>query len=82
LFGLLNPVIESMRGLCAASQFRRVQKQVCGSAVSLGNFSEAQTLVEPELLERVFDNRQHVVAGGQADELGVLEVKKRASRGV
>jgi hypothetical protein len=54
LFGLLNPVIESMRRLCAASQFGRVQKQVCSSAVSLGSFSEALALVEPELLERVF----------------------------
>jgi hypothetical protein len=56
LFGQLNPVVDSMQDLCAASQFRRVQEQVCGSAVSLGSFSEAQALVEPQLLERVFEN--------------------------
>jgi hypothetical protein len=68
----------------------------------LGSFSEAQTLVEPELLERVFEKLVSQCArrpqkglegrelltidstlwrGGQADELGVLEEKKRASRG-
>ena len=36
LFGLFNPVVESMRGLCAASGLRRVQKEVCGQPVSLG----------------------------------------------
>jgi hypothetical protein len=56
LFGQLNPVVDSMQGLCAASQFKRVQEQVCGSAVSLGSFSEARALVEPQLLERVFEN--------------------------
>jgi hypothetical protein len=30
LFGLLNPVISSMRGLCAASRLKRVQHEVCG----------------------------------------------------
>jgi hypothetical protein len=54
LFGLLNPVVESMRGLCAASRLERVQEEICGRAVSLGSFSEAQAVVNPQLLERVF----------------------------
>jgi hypothetical protein len=54
LFGLFNPVVKTMRGLCAASQFERVQGEVIGRAVSLGSFSEAQALVEPALLEAVF----------------------------
>lgn len=54
LFGLFNPVVESMRGLCAASRLRRVQEDVCGQPVSLGSFSEAQAVVAPELLQRVF----------------------------
>ena len=54
LFGLLNPVVESMRGLCAASGLQRVQEEICGRAVSLGSFSEAQAVVDPQLLEKVF----------------------------
>ena len=54
LFGLLNPVVESMRGLCAASRLQRVQEEVCHRAVSLGSFSEAQAVIAPELLQKVF----------------------------
>ena len=54
LFGLLNPVIDSMRGLCAASHLTRVQQDVCGRKVSLGSFSEAQGVFDPELLKQVF----------------------------
>ena len=54
LFGLFNPVVKTMRGLCAASRLERVQQEVSGRAVSLGSFSEAQALVEPALLQAVF----------------------------
>lgn len=54
LFGLFNPVVDSMRGLCAATQLERVQKEVCQRTVSLGSFSEAQAVVDPQLLEKVF----------------------------
>jgi hypothetical protein len=54
LFGLLNPVVGTMRGLCAASRLGRVQREVCSRPVSLGSFSEAQALLEPELLQEVF----------------------------
>lgn len=54
LFGLFNPVVKTMRGLCAATKLERVQREVSGAAVSLGSFSEAQALVQPELLEAVF----------------------------
>lgn len=54
LFGLFNPVVDSMRGLCAASRLQRVQEQICSGAVSLGSFSEAQAVVEPALLQKVF----------------------------
>jgi hypothetical protein len=53
LFGLFNPVVETMRGLCEASELGRVQREVCGRAVSLGSFSEAQAVVDPELLKGV-----------------------------
>jgi len=54
LFGLLNPVVRTMRGLCAASNLERVRQEVCRRHVSLGSFSECQHLVQPELLEKVF----------------------------
>jgi hypothetical protein len=54
LFGLFNPVIKTMRGLCAASHLKRVQEDVCSRPVSLGSFSEAQSVFDPELLRQVF----------------------------
>jgi hypothetical protein len=54
LFALLNPVVESMRGLCAASHLQRVQEDIGARPVSLGSFSEAQAVVDPELLQKVF----------------------------
>lgn len=54
LFGLFNPVVESMRGLCAASRLGRVQREVSSHRVSLGSFSEAQAVIDPVLLEKVF----------------------------
>jgi hypothetical protein len=54
LFGLFNPVVQTMRGLCQASHLERVQAEMCERPVSLGSFSETQHLVEPALLEQVF----------------------------
>lgn len=54
LFGMLNPVLDSMRGLCAASHLERVQDEVCTRTVSLGSFSEAQGVFDSELLKGVF----------------------------
>jgi hypothetical protein len=52
LFGLFNPIIESMRGLCAATQLQRL-RGISGGRVSLGSFSEAQHVLDPVLLEGV-----------------------------
>jgi hypothetical protein len=54
LFGLFNPVVQTMQGLCAATKLPRVQREVSGGAVSPGSFSEAQHLVDPAWLEQVF----------------------------
>ena len=54
LFGLLNPVVRTMRGLCSASRLSRVRQEICSRPVSLGSFSEAQHLLDPALLEKVF----------------------------
>ena len=50
LFTYLNPVLKSMRGLCAASKIEKVKEKVSSNEVSLGSFSEAQNIFDPELL--------------------------------
>ena len=54
LLGLLNPVVRTLRGLCAASHLKRLQEEVCTRPVSLGSFSEAQAVLDPALLAEVF----------------------------
>lgn len=54
LMGLFNPVARTLRGLVQASEFPKMQHAVCTRTVSLGSFSEAQSLVDPALLERIF----------------------------
>lgn len=53
LFTLLNPVIDSMRGLCAASKFRRFGQGTGLGPVSLASFSEAQSVFDAVLLRGV-----------------------------
>lgn len=53
LFALVNPVLRTARGLCAASHLRRVQEEICARSVSTGSFSEAQHLADPALLEKL-----------------------------
>lgn len=55
LFGLLNPVAGTLRGLQQASNIKKVQKDVCTRPVSLGSLSEAQHLVDLEFLEKIFE---------------------------
>lgn len=66
LFGLLNPVVRTMRGLCYASHLQRVQQEICSRPVSLGSFSEAQHLLDPALLERVFCQLAGEVHGAES----------------
>jgi len=54
LFGLLNPVAQTLRALSQASQLERVQREVCQRAVPRATFSEAQHVLDPMLLEKVF----------------------------
>lgn len=64
LFGLVNPVLKTTRALCSATQFSRVQRELSeGQTVSLGSFSEAQHLVEPAWLERLFTELSSQVPG-------------------
>jgi len=63
LFGLLNPVVRTMRGMCEASHLPRVQASVCTHPVSLGSFSATQHLVDVGLLEGVFSDLSQEVSG-------------------
>lgn len=56
LFGLFNPVVETMRGLCELSALPRVQREVCGMEVKPPRFSEMQHLIDPTLLRFVFQD--------------------------
>jgi hypothetical protein len=71
LFGLLNPVLDSMRGLCAASDLEKMQKEVCTHRVSLGSFSEAQSVFDPEVL------RAFVSQGLESPWLGRFSISAR-----
>lgn len=51
LVGLFNPVLNSARGLVAASGLKNVRRLTGGSRVSLGSFSEAASVFDPHLLE-------------------------------
>lgn len=73
LFALFNPVIDSMRGLCACTRLERVQSEVSSRAVSLGSFSEAQGVFGYGRLEAVFEGLTReslrLSASGQAPGL-------------
>ena len=75
LFTLLNPVVETMRGLCAASKLEEYQRRTGLPAVSLGSFSEAQGIFDPELLSAVLRELMKDVVGDPPESLA------RAMRG-
>lgn len=66
LLGVYHPILDSMRGLCRVSRLQRVQQEVCGRPVSRSSFSEAQAVVEPELLKQVYDTLAEEVAQRRA----------------
>jgi hypothetical protein len=81
LLGVFNPIVSSMRALCAASEFRRVQEQSGGQPVALSRFSEAQHVFDPELLRHVMEElvergAVHLAAsrGGRGLEAGALRI--------
>src|SRR5215210_2299749 len=56
LFALVNPVVATLRGICAATQLQRVQEEVSSHYASLGSLSEAQHLLDPALLEPLIES--------------------------
>lgn len=77
LFGLLNPVADTLRGLSAASRLPKVRREICRNPVSLGSFSEAQHLVDPAVLEKVFASLSEEV---RARHTASMEGKSKAVR--
>ena len=63
LMALVNPAVKTLRAVSAASQLQRVQQEICTRAVSLGSLSEAQHLVEPELLEKLVASLNEQISG-------------------
>ena len=55
LFGLFNPVVRSMRAVCAISSLKKVRETTGCGKVSLGSFSEAQHVLDPDVLKQVFE---------------------------
>lgn len=85
LIGLFNPTVRTLRGLCAATHLPRLQMQWgCGS-MSLGSTSEAQSLIDPELLRpliaelnaKVLEQRQQAgtTPNGHDARLGLFDLR-------
>lgn len=64
LFALYNPIVETMRGVCRASNYGKVQERICSGPVSPSMFSEAQNVFTPDLLDEVFASLVHQLAPG------------------
>jgi hypothetical protein len=72
LFTLLNPVIETTRGLCEASILKEYQRRTSLPKVSLGSFSEAQGVFDPELLSAML--RYGLLANRSSRHLKISEL--------
>ena len=69
LFALYNPVLKSMRALVAACELEKVQQQLGIGEISLGSFSESQTIFDPELLRELFqDLSEHIAFKPKASD--------------
>lgn len=53
LLGLFNPVVTSMRALCATSTLPQVQRLIGHGVVGLSRFSDAQEVFSPQILQPV-----------------------------
>lgn len=69
LFTLLNPVVDSMRGLCEASKLEGYQQRTGLPKVSLASFSAAQGVFDPELLGAVLRELMGELAGDPPESL-------------
>lgn len=70
LFGLLNPVAQTLRGVSEATRLERVQREVCGRVVPRSTFSDAQHVLEPKLLEEVMGELSAQLRKGSLESPG------------
>lgn len=56
LFGVFNSVVGTMRQLCALTELEKVREAIGCGHVSLGSFSAAQHVIDPDLLQHVFEH--------------------------
>jgi len=56
LLFLFNPIVTSMRGLVQASALDKVRKQLGVAPTSLGSFSEAASVFDPDLLQGIVED--------------------------
>jgi hypothetical protein len=54
LVGLFNPVLQSLKGISAASELKKVQKAIGGPRASVGSLSESVRVFDPAYLEPIF----------------------------
>lgn len=53
LLFIFNPIVTSLRGIQQASELQKVQKKLGCSRASLGSFSEASGVFDPDLLKEI-----------------------------
>lgn len=68
LFGLLNPVAQTLRGFAEATRLERVQQEVCSRVVPRSTFSDAQHVLDVTLLEKVFAELSDQLPPSPTDE--------------
>jgi hypothetical protein len=74
LFAMHNPIVQTMRGVCRASHYDKIQKRICSGPVSPSMFSEAQHVFTPDLLDGLFADLVQQIA--PASDLPGLESLK------
>jgi hypothetical protein len=68
LFGIFNSAVLTMRQLCALSELEKVRQVLGIGKVSLGSFSAAQWVIDPDLLKHVFEHLvEQLPRSGKAD---------------
>ncbi len=63
LFGLFNPALKSVRGLCQASGRFEKMREVCSRPLAQASFSEGQHVFDPEILAGVLRQLAHEAKG-------------------
>ena len=76
LFVFCNPVISSMRGLCAASRLKKVKDCATKRQLSLGSFSEAQHTFDSSALQELVCKLASKIAPQKLKDIEILAAVK------